>query len=196
MTNKLLITQQDGTPKSIVFADHGGDFSPTAANDLRDAVSANRTNVQISLTGVVDGAARQSAKFDFGEDWGQAYHARGAIEIAATPVTGDIIEIFVAPSQSSTAANANAGGVSGADAAYAGYSANLAESVLQLDYVGAFVCTVQATGVVQIAEIGDFSPTERYGSLIFKNESGADIHSDDVECHIVFDPLVPEVQSA
>src|SRR5688572_1765944 len=33
--SKQLITEMDGTPKQIVFADHAGDFNPTAANDLR-----------------------------------------------------------------------------------------------------------------------------------------------------------------
>lgn len=194
MVNKLLITQQDGTPKSIVFADHGGDFGPAAANDLRDAVAGNRTNGQIATTGLTDGAARQSNKVDLGEDYAQAYEVRGAIEFAATPVTGDIVEFYWAPSQSSTAANANPGGVSGADAAYAGYSSNLDESVLQLEYIGAFVVTVQVTTVVQIADIGVFSPTERYGTLVIKNESAAAFHSDDVETHVVLDPIVPEVQ--
>jgi hypothetical protein len=194
MTNKLLITQADGTPKSLVFGDHATDFSPTAANDLRDATAGNRTNVQIITTSLADGAARQSAKGDLGTDFAQAYNVRGAIEFAATPVTGDIVEFYWAPSQASTAANANPGGVAGADSAYAGYSANLSESVLQLEYIGAFVVTVQVTTTVQIAEIGVFSPTERYGTLVIKNESAAAFHSDDVETHIVFDPIVPEVQ--
>jgi hypothetical protein len=84
--------------------------------------------------------------------------------------------------------------VSGSDAAYSGYSSNLAASVLQLDLIGVFVCTAQATGTVQVAEIGYFSPSERYGSLIVKNESAAAFHSDDVESHVVFDPIVPEIQ--
>ena len=194
MPNKLLISQADGTPKSLVFADHAGDFNPAAVNDMRDATSGNRTNAQIITAALADGAARQSAKVDLGEDWAQAYSVRGAFEMAATPVTGDIIELDWAPSQASVAANANPGGVAGADSAYAGYSANLAASVLQLEYIGAFVVTVQVTGTVQIAEIGVFSPTERYGTLVIKNESAAAFHSDDVECHVVFDPIIPEVQ--
>jgi hypothetical protein len=194
MVNKLLITQQDGTPKSLVFADHAGDFSPAAATDLRDATAGNRTNVQLSMASVGDGAARQSAKADLGTDFAQAYRVRAAFEIAATPNDGDLIELYWAPSQSSTAANGNAGNVSGSDAAYTGYSSNMASSVKQLDLIGSFVCTVQATGTVQVAEVNDYSPTERYGSLVVRNESGAAIHSDDVECHVVFDPIIPEVQ--
>ena len=57
-----------------------------------------------------------------------------------------------------------------------------------------FVCTVQTTATVQVAEVGMFTPSERYGSLVVKNESAAAFHSDDVESHVVFDPIVPEVQ--
>ena len=53
---------------------------------------------------------------------------------------------------------------------------------------------VQTTATVQVAEVGMFTPSERYGSLVVKNESAAAFHSDDVESHVVFDPIVPEVQ--
>jgi len=191
MVNKVLIQEMDGTPEQICFADHANDFSPTAANDLQYSTP---TTCQLSLASVADDAARQSTKVDLGEHRAASYKVRAAIEIAATPTAGDIIEMYWAPSPSSTAANANAANVTGADGAYAGYSANLADSVKQLDFIGSFVCTVQATANVQVAEIGILMPTERYGSLIVINRSGAAIHSDDVECHVVFDPLVPEIQ--
>ncbi len=191
MPNKILITEMDSTPEQICFADHANDFSPTAANDLQFSTP---TTCQIQLASVADTAARQSVKVDLGADRAQAYKVRAAFEMAATPTTGEIIELYWAPSSSSTAATGNPGGVTGADAAYAGYSANLGESVKQLDYIGSFVCTVQITTTVQVAEIRTFVPSERYGSLIVKNESSAAFHSDDVECHVVFDPIVIEVQ--
>lgn len=193
MANKVLVQEIDATPPQITFADFGGDFNPTAANDLRHA-SVVDTQVQLALATVADGAARQSTKVDLGENRAREYHVRAAFEMAATPTAGDVIELYWAPSQHATAGTGNAGGVSGADAAYAGYSSNLAASVLQLIYIGAFVCTAQATGTVQVAEVGVFSPPERYGTLIVKNESNAPFHSDDVECHVVFDPIIPEVQ--
>ena len=183
----------DGTPKQICFCDAGGDFSPTAANDLRKATP---TEAQLSLASVADAAARQSTKVDLGEVRSPLYKVRAAFELAATPVAGDIIELYWAPSPSGTAGVANAANVTGADAAYAGYSANLAASVLQLDLIGVFVCTAQATGTVQVAECGLFSPSERYGSLVVKNESGAAFHSDDVECHVVLDPVFEQGQAA
>lgn len=193
MANKYLVQEIDSAPDQITFADFAGDFSPTAANDLRHA-SAVDTEAQISLATVADGAARQSAKVDLGENRALSYAVRAAFELAATPTAGEVIELYWAPSQHATAANGNPGAVSGSDAAYAGYSANMAASVKQLELIGVFVCTAQTTATVQVAECGVFSPTERYGCLVVRNESGAAFHSDDVESHVVFDPLVPEVQ--
>jgi len=190
MANKILISEQDGTPKQICFADHATDFNPTGTS----LEFGTPTDCQIILAALADGAARQSAKVDLGAERAEVYKVRAAFEMAATPVAGDMIELYWSPSSSSTAANGNAGGVSGTDAAYAGYSANLAASVKQLDMIGVFVCTAQITGTVQVAEVGVFSPAERYGSLVVKNESAAAFHSDDVECHVVFDPVVPEIQ--
>jgi len=191
MANKILISEQDGTPKQICFADHATDFNPAAGTSLEFGTP---TDCQIILAALADGAARQSAKVDLGTERAQMYKVRAAFEMAATPSSGEFIELYWAPSSNATAGNGNPALVTGADAAYAGYSANLAASVLQLDLIGVFICTVQVTGVVQVAEVGIFVPTERYGSLVVKNESGAAFHSDDVECHVVFDPIVPEVQ--
>ena len=193
MANKILVLEMDSAPDQITFADFGGDFNPTAANDLRHATAVD-TEVQMALAGVADGAAWQSTKVDLGSLRAKEYHVRAAFEMAATPTAGDLIELYWAPSQHATAANGNPGGASGASGAYAGYAANLAAAVLQLIYIGAFVCTANATATVQVAEIGIFSPPERYGSLIVKNESNAAFHADDVECHVVFDPIIPEIQ--
>ena len=191
MVNKILITEMDDTPPQVCFADHANDFNPTAANDLRKGTD---TEVQLILAAVADGAARQSTKADLTINRAQVYKVRAAFEMAATPDDGQMVELYWAPSSSSTPATGNPAFVTGADAAYAGYSANLASSVLQLDLIGVFVCTVQTTATIQVAEIGFFSPSERYGSLIVKNESNAAFHSDDVEIHVVFDPIIPEVQ--
>ena len=191
MVNKILITEMDDTPPQICFADHANDFNPTGANDLRKGTD---TEVQLILAAVADGAARQSTKADLAINRAQVYKVRAAFEMAATPSDGGLIELYWAPSSSPTPGTGNPAGVTGADAAYAGYNANLTSSVRQLDLIGVFVCTVQITTNVQVAEIAFFSPSERYGSLVIKNESNAAFHSDDVECHIVFDPVVPEIQ--
>jgi hypothetical protein len=195
MANKILTQAMDGTPKQIVFGDHGGDFSPTAANDLRVTTDGSfELDVELDLATVANAAGRQSTKVDLGENRAQAYAVRAAFELAATPTAGNVIELYWAPSRSGTAGTANAANVTGADGSYAGYSSNLTASVRQLQWIGNFVCTAQATATIQVAEVGIFQPTERYGSLVVVNNSGAAFFTDDVECHVVFDPIVPEVQ--
>lgn len=195
MANKSLVQALDGTPKQIVFADHATDFSPTAANDLRVTTDGSmETDVQLILESVADAAYRQSTKFDFGENRAEFYNARGAFEFAATPVAGERMYLYLAPSHSATAGTGNPGGVSGADSAYTGYSSNAAAAVKQLLNIGIGIVTAQATGTVQIIEFGIFSPPSRYASLVVLNDSGAAMHSDSVEMNIVFDPIVPELQ--
>lgn len=198
-TRKILIPEFDGTPKQITFGDFAGDFSPTAANDLRHASVAD-TEVQLSLASLANSTsestgARQSAKFDFGAVRAAMYAVRCALELGATPTAGAVIELWLAPSQHATAGTGNTGNASGSDAAYSGYSSNISASLKHCQYLGDFVCTGQATATVQVGGAGRFTPRERYGSLIVFNKSGAAFHSDDVESHIVFDPIFDQAQS-
>lgn len=196
-TSKSLYVEMDGTPKQICFADHATDFTaPTAANDLRKTTDGSQeTDVQLDLTSVASGSARQSTKFDFGAVRARKYAIRGALEMAATPTAGLTVDLWLAPSQSGTAGTGNPGGASGSDSAYAGYSSNLEASKLQLQYIGQFVLTAQTTGTVQIAEGGTFSPRERYASLVVINRGGSAFHSDAAEINIVFDPIVEQGQA-
>lgn len=176
----------------VSFADHAGDFAPAAANNLEHGTPIDG---QISLTGVANNAARQSAKVDLGANRAQAYGFAAALEFAATPTAGAVVELWWAGSPAATAGNANPGGVSGTDAAYTGYSANLDASLQQLQLIGLFICTAQATATVQqVTRVGLLVPRFRYGSLIVYNKSGAAIHSDDVECHVVATPVLPTIQ--
>lgn len=184
LPDNLLV--QSGT--AIVFAD-ATDHAPgaTAANNL------GARTAQIDLTSLADAAARQSDKVDLGATRAEVYEVMAAFEIAATPTAGDVIELYWAPSPSGTAGQGNPGNITGADAAYAGYSANLAASVKQLQFIGDFVCTAQATGTIQVGYVGAFRPKHRYGSLVVKNESGAALHSDAVEASILLSPLAGTV---
>jgi hypothetical protein len=195
MVSKILVQEQDGTPKQIVFADHAGDFNPTAANDLRISDDgSNEADYDVELANVADDAAGQSVKADLGENRAVEYSVRAAFEFAATPTAGETVELYWAPSHKAAAGSGNPGNVTGADAAYSGYSSNLDASLKQLEFIGAFVVTTQATATVQVGEVAVFAPGERYGSLIVVNRSGSAFHSDDVESHVVFDPILPEQQ--
>jgi hypothetical protein len=191
MPNKILLDEQNGTPKQIVFRDVT-DFAPTAANDLRIGTP---TLVQLDLTSVADNGYRQSTKVDLGAVRAPAYAVRAALEIAATPVAGEPVYVWWAPSPSATAGTANAAAVSGADSAYTGYSSNADAAIKQLTAMCIGVVTAQATATVQVLEFaGQIYPTERYGSLVFQNQSGAALFTDAVEMHIVLDPIYEEVQ--
>lgn len=195
MANDILVREMNGTPKQICFADHATDFAPTAANDLRKTTDGSQeTDCQIIIESVANNAARQSAKVDLGANRAEWYAVKAALEFAATPTAGNTVELWWFPSHSATAGTGNAGGVSGSDSAYTGYSSNLAASVLQGKLIGIFICTAQITTTVQIAECGVFAPTGRYGSLVVYNKSGAAMHSDSVEHNIVFDPIVTQIQ--
>jgi hypothetical protein len=194
-TSKLLIPEFDGTPKALTFADFAGDFSPTAANDLRHASVAD-TDVQVALAGIANNTAWQSARFDFGAVRGPMV-ARAAFELAATPTAGNVIELYIGYSQHATAGTGNPGNLTGSSAAYSGYSSNLDASLKHLSYIGEFVCTAQATATVQVGRASRiFVPRERYGILVIYNKSGAAFHSDDVECHVVLDPVFWQGQAA
>ena len=122
------------------------------------------------------------------------YSVRAAFEFAATPTAGETVELYWAPSASATPGTGNPANVTGVDMAYAGYSSNLDASLKQLEFIGAFVVTEQATGTVQVGEVSVFAPSQRYGCLVVVNRAAAALHSDDVESHVVFDPIIPEQQ--
>jgi len=187
MANEVLL--KVGT--QISFADHAGDFSPAAGTSLEQGTP---TDVQISLASVADTAGRHSAKVDLGATRARAYSVMASFEFAATPTSGAVVELYWAPSPDSTAANGNPLSITGADAAAPSGLGTLAELVAACLHIGNFVTTDDATTSVQTAYVSTFSPPERYGCLIVKNESGAAFHSDDVECHVVFNPIVDEVQ--
>ena len=176
----------------ISFADHAADFSCSVAASCLE--QGTPTDVQLDMTSVADAAARQSAKVDLGATRPMEWALIAAVEMAATPTTGEVIEFYWNSSPDSTAANGNSGYTTGSDAAYAGGVATLAEGVAQLDFIGVLVCSADATTTVQTAVIGTFSPRARYGSLVVKNESGAAFHSDAVETHMVMNPVTTEIQ--
>ncbi len=119
----------------------------------------------------------QSAKIDLGATLAQAYYFDLAVDLAATPTAGNTIDFWWNPSSSGTAGTDNKGGTSGADATYAGYSANAAAAVKQLIFIGSMVCTTQTSlqkGMIQ----GMLNAPNRYGSLVMLNGAGSAFASD------------------
>ena len=180
MANEVLV--KNGT--AIVWADIGGDFgdSPIAGT------------LQITLATLANAAARQGVKADLGATRAARYGVTLRPELDVAPASGAVIGLYWAASEAAAAGTANPGGVSGADAAYTGTAGDsIADSLQQLDLIGALVCTSDLATVVQ-QQTWIYEPPTRYGSPVVFNQSGQAFEGDDIEMSIIFMPLIDEIQ--
>jgi len=187
MANEVL--QKAGT--QLVFADHATDFVGGAA---KTSLEVAGTDVQLDTTDLANTAGRESAKVNLGTTRARQYSLMGSFEFAATPVTGEHVDFYWAPSPISTAANGNPMSIDGVDAAAPSGIGTLAELIAVCQFIGSFIVTNDPTTAVQTGYIGTFSPTEQHGILLVVNESDAAFHSDAVETHFVMTPIIDEVQ--
>lgn len=149
---------------------------------------------QIDLTSLAAGAARQSAKLDFGVNRAQLWDMYAAIEFAVAPVSQCNVDFYIGFSPSATAGTANPGGTSGSDAAYTGTAGDtLDDSLPQLDYIGSLFATSDATTVVQFSNIGWFKTPQRYGNLVVDNNCGQAFVADAVEMAVQIIPLETQI---
>ena len=187
MPNEVL--EKVGT--QISFGDHAGDFVGGAT---KTSIEVAGTDVQIALTGLGVAAGRESAKFDFGVTRAKRYSILATLEFATAPEVDGIVNFYLAPTSNSVAANGNIHSIDGVDAAAPSGHSSLGELTDACMWIGSFATSEDATTTVQNAWCGTFSPPERYGILIVVNDTADIIHSDDVECNIVFNPIITEVQ--
>ncbi len=184
MANKILV----GMGTSIVWADttdYGG--SPLT-----------RTS-QIDLTSIAAAAARQGAKVDMDtggvtDRFARRFGVTLRVEFDVAPADGGSVDLYWAASLSGTAGTANPGGTDGTDSAYTGTAGStLAESLLQLQFIGSLMVTNDAATVVQqqafIVEI----PTQ-YGMPVLVNNGSQAFEGDAIEMSISFTPLEDEIQ--
>lgn len=185
MANEILI--KDGT--QLLFADHATDFGSAPATAGNSLIIGTPTDVQIDLTSVgASGGARASAKTaDLGSVKAGAYSVMACLVHAATPIEGEFVYFYWAPSPSATAATGNPGNVTGSDAAYTDTDGLLG----QLQFIGAL--SLRAN-VLNIGYVGTFQPKHRYGSLVIVNQSAAAFHTAMDETHIAITPIISEVQ--
>lgn len=171
-----------------------GSFSP--ADPATNWTIGSPTDVVLTLAGVLNGAGRQSTKVDLGATRADLYELLGCVDYTGeTPVVGQTVEYYWAPSTSSTEANGNVAGNSGADGdAPAGAlgSITLAEFLKQCLFIGSL--TVHDGASVQNGLVGTFAPSSRFGQLIVVNEGGDVFETDDIEMHQVMNPIVTEIQ--
>lgn len=150
----------------------------------------------LTLTSVANNAARQSDKIDLGALRAEAYAVECHFEFAPTPTPGLTVELYWAPSSDADAGDDNPGGISGVDGAYTGYSSNLDASLKQLQRIGAFICTAQATATVQKQTLpAAFCPLNRYGTLVVYDKSGAAFHSSATNMAVKFHPIENTIEA-
>ena len=179
MPNEVLV--KNGT--QIVWADvtdFGG--SPIA-----------RT-VQIDLTSLANGAAREGAKVDLGATRAARYSVTLRVEMDVAPASGAVVEMYFGQSPHGTAATANPGGLTGADAAYTGTAGDVVgDSIKQCSWVGSLPLTSDADTVIQ-QSTWVFMPSERYVIPVVYNLSGQAFEGDAVEMSIIMTPIIDEIQ--
>ncbi len=186
-TNQVLIS----TGADIIFA--STNYSPAT-----NTILGSNTLDALAVDGLTTGQARESLKVDLGASHAPSFSVDLSMEPATDPAAGGTIDLYWSESHSATAAVGNMGLVTGADADWAGASGiTLAESLLMMKYIGSFSVAVQndADGSAQVGHVGIFSPIQRYGVLVYLNNTSITLH-DDVESAVRFTPVIPDIQAA
>lgn len=185
-TNEILI-RADSTV--LIFAN--STYSPGTNTTL-----GTRTD-DIDVVGLTTGQAREGVKADLGVDHAESYAVDLTTEFATDAV--GTIDLYWSRSHSVTAAVGNIGNVTGADADWAGaVGMTLAESLKAMIFIGSAVLAEQNTADgIPVYTVGDFSPgPERWGVLVYHNNTTDTMHSDSVECAVRFRPIIPDLQAA
>lgn len=194
MASKLLQTPMDSTPEQILFATHAGSVYSPSANNVQ-AVSTPSL-IEFAMLNWANNTAIQSSQFDLGAKFAERYTLEALIEMQVAAATdGSVVEWYINPSGSATAAVGNRGAATGVSGAYSGYSSDLATAVRQLVFVGNLDFTDDAVDSFQSGVCGYYYPVHRFGSLIGINKTGQTIcDTDAIESAVILSPAVPELQ--
>ena len=189
MANEIL--QKVGTQIRFFLT---AEFNPASAKS--NLTIGTPTDVAITLNALASAAGRQSAKADLGEKRAAAYAVMASVDFTGeTPSDTGRVDFYWAPSTSSTTAQGNVIGNDGTDAAAPSNAltdSTLAEFVRMCQFIGSL--PVHNNGAVFTGFVGIFTPSSRSGQLVVVNSSGDAFEADDVENHVVFNPIVDEVQ--
>lgn len=178
-------TLSQGTP--IIWA-HGADFNPAGASDL-----GTTENYELDLTALAAGSGRQGAKGDLGATRPAQYAVFLRWETSASaPTAGETIDVYWSPSTSATAANDNAGGCTGADAAWPG-DGDEDEHAKELELIGSLVATADASTIMVQCINPSFQPPTRYGSVVVDNNTTQAAAADAVEMAVYFVPITEAI---
>ena len=167
-----------------------GSFSP--ADAATNWTIGTPTDVVLTLSALANTAGRQSTKVDLGATRSALYEVLGCVDFTGeTPTAGGTVDYYWLPSTSTTQANGNVAGNSGADAAAPGGAVPSALTVSEFAAMGVYIgsLVVSDDASVQNGFVGTLAPTSRYGQLLIVNNSGDAFEADDVEMHQVFNPI-------
>jgi hypothetical protein len=134
----------------------------------------------------------QSAKMDLGATRAQQMLVRLQAAFQTSPTAGTALEVYVAFSSQSTATSGNVANLSGADAAYTGYNSDLSVAKRQLTFVG--VLSAANTTATQSADVGSFTPMDRYCQVIAVNSATQPLVSTATWHACTIYPLIDEAQ--
>lgn len=178
-------TKAQGT--IIIWADNA-DFNPASASDL-----GTTENYQLDLTSLAAGTGRQGAKGDLGATRPGEYAAFLRWETdASAPTAGGRIDVYWSASTSVTAANDNAGGCTGVDAAWPADSSE-DEWALQLILIGSLIVTNDASTVMVQCINPCFRPPTRYGMPVVDNNADQAHLNDAVEAAFYMVPVTEAI---
>ncbi len=177
------------------FFSESGVYVPVTVN-IMIASGEIDTNIDFTMdeggTGLVDGAAISSPKCDLTDEFA-AFRLSTVVEYqSAAPTAGTTLDFWWSPSMHATAANGNAGGVTGVEAVLVVTGSQLE----QCQYIGSLTLSALTThqnGVIN--PIRPFVPMFRYGCLIIHNNGGQTLcDTDAIESAVMMQEIFPEVQ--
>ncbi len=174
----------------IVWA-NSGDYVSTISGLVRTA--------QINLTGILNAEAREGAQVNLGTNRFHEYLIFMGIEfLAANPPTeGEAVNLYLPGSTSGTPANANPGGLTGADADYAPTNPDLAAGLATLGEKFVMTLDDRAATSVQYAVLGRLLTPLQYIIPVVHSEAATGLfHTDAIQMFVALIPLTPEAQTA
>jgi len=170
--------------------------SPNPSDSGTDWTIGTPTDVTLSLSGLADGAGRQSDKVDLGATRAMEYEVLGCVDFTEEqPSAAGTVDYYWAPSTNTNTYDGNVAGNSGEDAPApdgAVGSPTLAEFLKLCVFIGP-LNTHDGAGV-QNGFVGILRPTGRYGQLIVVNNGGDAFEESNTQAHQVFNPIVAELQ--
>lgn len=151
------------------------------------------SDYDITLDSLASTEARQGAKGDLGDGgttWAPEYNVQFLVDTGTAPTVGGTVDLYWAASGSATTAAQNPGGTSGSDAAYTGIgTAEISESVPQLQYIGSLV--VVDVGTTEMITNFVMSAPTRWGMPVVVNNTNQTLGTGQ---YVKLIPIIPEGQ--